>query len=162
MSSKLTDWLNDDLKKALVKRVLNAEMDHHLVGEDPDNRRNGYGKKAVITDPGQVELAVSRDRPASFSAAFREPPAAALNDIYRAIDAVAGALISPSMTVSASGNTRQSARAGGVPGVKIVPFYTFPADVRRILYDCGQRGAHVGFPHATTRLVAVPCLVGIR
>jgi putative transposase len=34
--------LLDDLKKALAERVLNAEMDHHLAGEDPSNRRNGY------------------------------------------------------------------------------------------------------------------------
>lgn len=26
------------------------EMDHHLVGEKPGNRRNGYGKKTVVTD----------------------------------------------------------------------------------------------------------------
>src|SRR5829696_6607455 len=58
--------LIDDLKKALAERVLNAEMDHHLVGEEPGNRRNGYGKKTVITDTGQIELAVPRDRHASF------------------------------------------------------------------------------------------------
>src|SRR5262249_60595836 len=44
--------LLDDLKKALAERVLNAEMDHHLAGEEPGNRRNGYGKKTVITDTG--------------------------------------------------------------------------------------------------------------
>ena len=39
------DALLDGLKKALAERVLNAEMDHHLAGEKPGNRRNGYGKK---------------------------------------------------------------------------------------------------------------------
>ena len=58
--------LIDDLKKALAERVLNAEMDHHLAGEEPGNRRNGYGKKTVITDTGQIELEVPRDRQASF------------------------------------------------------------------------------------------------
>src|SRR5437764_14523475 len=53
--------LIDDLKKALAERVLNAEMDHHLAGEEPGNRRNGYGKKTVITDTGQIELEVLRD-----------------------------------------------------------------------------------------------------
>src|SRR6185312_15427604 len=43
-----------------------AEMDHHLAGEEPGNRRNGYGKKTVITDTGRIELAVPRDRQASF------------------------------------------------------------------------------------------------
>src|SRR6186997_2076720 len=58
--------LIDDLKKALAERVLNAEMDHHLAGEEPSNRRNGYGKKTVITDTGQIELKVPRDRQARF------------------------------------------------------------------------------------------------
>ena len=58
--------LLDDLKKALAERVLNAEMDHHLAGEEPGNRRNGYGKKTVITDTGRIELAVPRDREARF------------------------------------------------------------------------------------------------
>ena len=48
--------LLDDLKKVLAERVLNAEMDHHLAGEEPGNRRDGYGKKTVITDTGQIEL----------------------------------------------------------------------------------------------------------
>jgi hypothetical protein len=58
--------LIDDLKKALAERVLNAEMEHHLAGEEPGNRRNGYGKKTVITDTGQIELEVPRDRQARF------------------------------------------------------------------------------------------------
>src|ERR1043165_4848782 len=58
--------LIDDLKKALAERVLNAEMDHHLASEEPGNRRNGYGKKTVITDTGRIELSVPRDRQASF------------------------------------------------------------------------------------------------
>ena len=58
--------LLDDLKKALAERVLNAEMDHHLAGEEAGNRRNGYGKKTVITDTGRIELAVPRDRQANF------------------------------------------------------------------------------------------------
>src|SRR5471032_1359168 len=58
--------LLDDLKKALAERVLNAEMDHHLAGEEPGNRRNGYGRKSVITDTGTIELEVPRDRAGSF------------------------------------------------------------------------------------------------
>src|SRR5438034_6002247 len=60
------DGLLDDLKKALAERVLNAEMDHHLAGEELGNRRNGYGKKTVVTDTGKIELEVPRDRQASF------------------------------------------------------------------------------------------------
>src|ERR1700739_3167126 len=58
--------LLDALKKALAERVLNAEMDHHLAGAEPGNRRNGYGKKTVITDTGQIELEIPRDRQARF------------------------------------------------------------------------------------------------
>src|SRR5437868_1435432 len=58
--------LIDDLKKALAERVLNAEIDHHLAGEEQGNRRNGYGKKTVITDIGHIELEVPRDRQARF------------------------------------------------------------------------------------------------
>src|SRR5215468_7996762 len=61
--------LIDDLKKALTERVLNAEMDHHLAGEELGNRRNGYGKKTVITDTGQI-VEVPRDRQARV-----DPPA---------------------------------------------------------------------------------------
>jgi transposase-like protein len=54
------------LKKALAERVLNAEMDHHLAGEEPGNRRNGCGEKTVVTDTGTIALEGPRDRQASF------------------------------------------------------------------------------------------------
>jgi putative transposase len=58
--------LLDGLKKALAERALNAEMDHHLTGNDGANSRNGYGKKTVLTETGRIELEVPRDRQASF------------------------------------------------------------------------------------------------
>ena len=61
--------LLDELKKALAERALNAEIDHHLAGGEPDGRansRNGYGRKTVLTDSGRMELEVPRDRLASF------------------------------------------------------------------------------------------------
>jgi len=59
--------LLDELKKALAERALNAEMDHHLAGEDEAaNGRNGYGKKTVVTDTGALTLTIPRDRQASF------------------------------------------------------------------------------------------------
>ena len=57
--------LLDGLKKALAERVLNAEMDHHLAGEG-GNSRNGYGAKTVLTDTGRIDLAIPRDRQATF------------------------------------------------------------------------------------------------
>jgi putative transposase len=61
--------LLDGLKKALAERVLNAEIDHHLDGGEPDGRvngRNGYGAKTVLTGTGKLALQVPRDRLATF------------------------------------------------------------------------------------------------
>ena len=59
--------LLNSLKKALTERALNAEMDHHLAGEDgAGNTRNGYGRKTVVTDTGKLAIDVPRDRQASF------------------------------------------------------------------------------------------------
>jgi putative transposase len=58
--------LLDELKKALAERALNAEMDHHLSGDEAGNSRNGYGRKTVVTDTGKIDLEVPRDRQASF------------------------------------------------------------------------------------------------
>jgi putative transposase len=58
--------LLDGLKKALAERALNAEMDHHLGGEEAGNSRNGYGRKTVVTDTGRIELEVPRDRRSTF------------------------------------------------------------------------------------------------
>jgi putative transposase len=58
--------LLDGLKKALAERALNAEMDHHLGGEEDGNSRNGYGRKTVVTDTGKIDLEVPRDRRSTF------------------------------------------------------------------------------------------------
>lgn len=58
--------LLDQLKKALAERVLKAEMDHHLAGDESGNRRNGYGRKTVLTDTGAMELSIPRDRASTF------------------------------------------------------------------------------------------------
>jgi putative transposase len=61
------DGLLDELKKALAERALNAEMDHHLdAGEGCGNRRNGYGRKTVLTGTGKIALDIPRDRLSSF------------------------------------------------------------------------------------------------
>jgi putative transposase len=63
----LAGGLLDSLKKALTERALNAEMDHHLSGDEgAGNTRNGYGRKTVMTDTGKLAIDVPRDRQASF------------------------------------------------------------------------------------------------
>ena len=44
---------------------MNAETDHQLAGE-PGNSRNGYGITTVLTDTGRLDLAIPRDRKATF------------------------------------------------------------------------------------------------
>jgi hypothetical protein len=75
---KPEDLLGDDgllkrLKKALIERALGAELTVHLGYEkgDPGGRgtgniRNGYSKKTLKTDDGNVEIEVPRDRQGSF------------------------------------------------------------------------------------------------
>jgi putative transposase len=60
-------------KKALIERVLGAELTHHLRyspgAERPDdtaNQRNGSSGKTVLTEDGPVRIAVPRDREGSF------------------------------------------------------------------------------------------------
>jgi len=67
------DGLLDTLKKALAERILNAELDHHLASERaqaaleaPRNHRNGHSRKTVLSGSGKLEIAVPRDRHASF------------------------------------------------------------------------------------------------
>ena len=59
----------DELKRAFAERALNAEMDHHLADEAADgsgNRRNGYGRKTLLTATGKLPIAVPRDRLSTF------------------------------------------------------------------------------------------------
>jgi transposase-like protein len=61
-------------KKALIERVLGAEMSHHLGypsgASKPEtsatNQRNGRSAKTVLTDDGPLRIEVPRDRAGSF------------------------------------------------------------------------------------------------
>jgi putative transposase len=71
-SAHESDGLIDSLKKALTERALNAEMDRHLGGEGgADNRRNGYGRKTVLTGNGQIGLDVPQGRQPCFDPQLR-------------------------------------------------------------------------------------------
>ena len=61
------DGLVDELKKALSERILNAEIDEHLDGDEAKgNHRNGYSKKSVLTGTSKMTLSVPRDRAGTF------------------------------------------------------------------------------------------------
>ena len=61
------------LKKAMMERVLGAELTHHLgyekgdvAGRGSGNSRNGHSKKTVLSDDGALDLAIPRDRAGTF------------------------------------------------------------------------------------------------
>ena len=65
--------LLSDLKKSLLEKALDAEMDQHLgyrkhesSGRGSGNSRNGTSKKTVQGDFGQTEIRTPRDRNGSF------------------------------------------------------------------------------------------------
>ncbi|MHC2389329.1 putative transposase [Bradyrhizobium liaoningense] len=67
------DGLLRRLKKALLERALGAELTHHLgyekgdpAGRGSGNSRNGTSSKALLTDDGEIEIEVPRDRAGTF------------------------------------------------------------------------------------------------
>ena len=63
------DGLVDELKKALSERLLNTELDEHLVGDAgraTGNHRNGSSKKTMLTGASRVTLDIPRDRAGTF------------------------------------------------------------------------------------------------
>jgi len=67
------DGLFKQLKKALIERALGAELTEHLgyekgdpAGRDSGNSRNGASSKTILTEDGEIEISVPRDRAASF------------------------------------------------------------------------------------------------
>jgi putative transposase len=68
-----SDGLLGDLKKALAERILNAEMDQHLdkpEEQEAGNHRNGTSPKTVLTEGGEMDLSIPRDRHGHFEPAL--------------------------------------------------------------------------------------------
>lgn len=73
---KSTGDIQNKLKRLFsgtIEQMLEAEMDEHLgyeknsiEGNNTGNSRNGYGKKTIISDYGECEIAVPRDRNGEF------------------------------------------------------------------------------------------------
>jgi len=73
LSAEAVNDITMAFKKALIERVLNAELSHHLGyppnGDKPDevsNHRNGTTGKTVLTDNGPIRVDIPRDRHGSF------------------------------------------------------------------------------------------------
>ena len=67
------DGLFKQLKKALIERALGAELSEHLgyekgdpAGRGSGNSRNGTSAKTILTEDGEIDIAVPRDRVGSF------------------------------------------------------------------------------------------------
>lgn len=67
------DGLFRRLKKALLERALGAELTHHLgyekgdpAGRGSGNSRNGTSSKTLLSDDGEIEIEVPRDRAGTF------------------------------------------------------------------------------------------------
>src|SRR6202030_3702531 len=67
------EGLFKELKKKLLERALGAELSEHLgyekgdlAGRGSGNSRNGHSSKTVLTEDGEVAIAVPRDRAGSF------------------------------------------------------------------------------------------------
>lgn len=61
------------LKKALMERALGGELTHHLgyqkgdpAGRGSGNSRNGHSSKTVLTEDGEIDLSIPRDRAGTF------------------------------------------------------------------------------------------------
>ena len=73
---KSTGDIQNKLKRLFsgtIEQMLEAEMEEHLgyeknatEGNNTGNSRNGYGKKTIISDYGECEIAVPRDRNGEF------------------------------------------------------------------------------------------------
>ena len=64
-----------EFKEALAGRALQAEMEAHLEKtekREAGNHRNGSSSRRVLTDHGQIDLAVPRDRHGRFEAQLVE------------------------------------------------------------------------------------------
>jgi putative transposase len=74
MTAGEIDTATRRLKKALMERMLGAELSHHLGyppgGTKPDettNHRNGTSEKRVLTDDGPIAVEIPRDREGTFA-----------------------------------------------------------------------------------------------
>src|SRR5437016_1384179 len=73
MSAEDVESVMRRFKKALMERMLDGELTHHLgyppggrTPTDTGNHRNGTSGKTVLTDDGPLRLDIPRDRAGTF------------------------------------------------------------------------------------------------
>ena len=69
--------LNNELTKITIEAALNGEMNvhlgyrkHSLEGYNSGNSRNGYNRKTLKSEHGEMEIAAPRDRNGEFDPVF--------------------------------------------------------------------------------------------
>ena len=92
---KTTGDIQQKLKQLFagtIEQMLEAEMEEHLgysknaiEGNNSGNSRNGYGKKTIISDYGECEIAVPRDRNGEFEPRVIEKRHTRTNEIEEKI-----------------------------------------------------------------------------
>lgn len=95
---KTTGDIQGKLKRLFagtIEQMLEAEMDEHLgyeknsiEGNNSGNSRNGYGKKTIISDYGECEIAVPRDRNGEFVPQVIEKRQTRTDEIEQKINAM--------------------------------------------------------------------------
>ena len=78
-----------------IEQMLEAEMDEHIgyeknsvLGNNSGNSRNGYGKKTIISDYGECEISVPRDRNGEFEPKVIEKRQTRTDEIEQKINAM--------------------------------------------------------------------------
>ena len=78
-----------------IEQMLEAEMDEHLgydkhsvLGNNSGNSRNGYNKKTIISDYGESEIVIPRDRNGEFEPKVLEKRQIRTDEIERRIMAM--------------------------------------------------------------------------
>ena len=78
-----------------IEQMLESEMDEHLgyekhspEGDKSGNSRNGYGKKTIISDYGESEIVIPRDRNGDFMPQILEKRQVRTNEIEQKIMAM--------------------------------------------------------------------------
>ena len=58
--------LMKEIKKIVLEKALNSELDYHLEEETDNNCRNGYSSKTIKTEAGAIDISTPRDRNSTF------------------------------------------------------------------------------------------------